>query len=139
MQPNSSLQRLAVLLAIVLFIVLYGWLLVSTLLASDPLEPSAMISVTLPILSGALGLVLALGLGVDPTVRGATSFRDRLRKMWALDTLLFSGAVVYLLAGITGLIVWGAQGDLTPELVTVIALTVIGYLGAAVTASARPR
>jgi hypothetical protein len=94
----------------------------------------------LPILSGALGLVLALALGVDPKtkLRGA-SLSQRLKALFlTTDKLLLLGAWVYALSAVAGIAVWVHKDTVTPALVTTVVLTVVGYAGATVTALARP-
>ena len=89
-----------------------------------------------PVLSGALGLVLALSLGVDAKL-SATTFWGRLKQVFEVPGLLRVGAVTYLISALFGGVVWGIQGDTTPALVTSVVLTVAGYAAAAVTALAR--
>jgi hypothetical protein len=82
--------------------------------------------------------MLAHGLGVDPKTKlQGRGLRALIRAFFSTDILLIVGAVVYLLSGIVGIVVWIHAGDeVTPALLTTISLTVIGYIVAAGTALA---
>jgi hypothetical protein len=117
---------------------LFGALLEDTLDADKAFEPDDFTSTITPLLSGALGLVLAVSLGVEVKAAGARAgLVDRLKALFKTETLLVVGAVIYLVSGIAGGYVWRKQGDVTPDLVTAVVLTVAGYLVATVTALAR--
>jgi hypothetical protein len=138
-QPDPKLQRFAILLVVVGFAGLFTWLLIDTLRADASFEPRGVQTVLIPLFAGALGLVLALALGVDPKSRQSQSVRDVLRYLfWSDDGLLRLGAFVYLGAAVLGAIVWGIQQDETPGLVTAIVFTTAGYLAAVITSRARP-
>jgi hypothetical protein len=138
MKPSPVLQWIALALLIVAYGGLFGWLLKDTWDHSAAFDVRSVQTHVTPILSGALGLVLALALGVDPKTRiRGENLRERLRALFAVRGLLLAGAVVYLVSAIVGGIVWGIKEDVTPALVTTIVLTVAGYLAATVTAMAR--
>ena len=137
MTPNPALQKLAVVLVIIGFGGLFGWLLGDTVAHEQEFEPRTVQTVLTPVLSGALGLVLALALGVDPVSVREESFLGRLKRIVDVRSLLLLGGLVYLCAGLAGAVIWGLKGDVTPDLVTALTLTVFGYLAATVTALAR--
>lgn len=60
-----------------------------------------------------------------------------LANLFAMELLLQLGAIVYLLAGLAGAVVWWHNGDAMPDTAKAIALTVFGYVAATVTARAR--
>ena len=108
MKPVKGIQWLAVLVAILGFGGLYFSLLIDVWDADAVVQPRDIQVTITPILSGALGLLLALALGV-----------------------------VYLLAGLAGAVVRWHNGDAMPDTAKAIALTVFGYVAATVTARAR--
>jgi hypothetical protein len=138
MKPNKTLQRLALLIVIFGFAGLFAWLLIDTLRADAPFDPSDLQTALTPVLSGALGLVLALSLGVDTGGADTKDTTSRWRRLWDnIDAFLVLGAIVYLISGVAGAIVWGIKDEVTPALVTAIVLTIGGYLAATMTALAR--
>jgi hypothetical protein len=141
MKPNPVLRGLVVVVVVVGYAWLFGALLLDTLDADKAFEPGEFTSQAVPILSGALGLVLAVALGVEIKAAGlADATRvGRLKALLRIDNLLLAGAIVYLFSAAAGGYVWNEQGgDITPELVKVVVLTVIGYGAATVAAAARP-
>jgi cytochrome bd-type quinol oxidase subunit 2 len=128
-KPHPGMIKLAIVIATGVFVALFAWLLVDTWRANAALEPNPMQLFLTPIFSGALGLVLALSLGVEPAARGEAWFTEK--------RLLLIAAVIYLVAAVVGGVVWAFRQDETPELVSALVLTVAGYLAASVTAAAR--
>jgi hypothetical protein len=130
MTPNPVLQRFALVLVITGYAALFGWLGADTWHHSAKFDVRTAFTATIPPLAGALGVMLAHGLGVDPKTRlrfgGGRSF---LVSLLDTDRLLLAGAVVYMLSGIAGIAIWIHKGDdVTPALLSTIALTVVGYL-----------
>ena len=130
MKTNPVLQRFALCLVIAGYGLLFGWLAVDTWHHSAKFDVKGAFTATIPPLAGALGVMLAHGLGVDPKTKlRGPRLRDRLRGFFSTDVLLTVGAIVFLLSGIAGIVVWIHKGDdVTPALLTTIALSVIGYL-----------
>lgn len=127
---------MAVALAVIAFVVLYGSLLKDTMDASTKVEPTDVQTALIPLLSGGLGLLLALALGVEPKPRART-FRARIREILNARGLLLTAAAVYMAAGVIGAVVWNSNRDVAPDLLTAIVLTVFGYIAAALTAAGR--
>jgi hypothetical protein len=138
MQPNKKLQGMALLAVMALFLWIFGALLVDTWRATQPVKPGSADTAIIPILSGGLGLVLALALGVDPSLSRTGPWHARLKAAFSLANMLTASAVVYLVAGLAGVVVWQEKGDVTPDLVTAVSLTVVGYAAATLAALARP-
>jgi H+/Cl- antiporter ClcA len=135
MVPNPALVKLAIVVVTGAFCALFGWLLVDTVNTEASFQPTDMQVVLTPIFSGALGLVLALALGVEPGARDKT--RSWIEDVFTTKRLLLAAAVIYLLAAVVGGVVWGLNEDFTPDLVKALVLTVAGYLAAAVTGAAK--
>ena len=138
MKPSAALRAFALFLVVAGYALLFGALLMDTMNADETYEPGDFTTAIIPLLSGALGLVLAVSLGVEVKNAGvAATWWDRVKALLNVRGLLLLGAVVYLLSGAAGGYVWYKQDDLTPDLVTAVVLTVAGYLVATVTALAR--
>lgn len=141
MKPVQGIQWLAVLMAILGFGGLYFSLLIDVWDADALVKPRDIQITITPILSGALGLLLALALGVEPQALSSQGFSGNLKalisKLLEVELLLKVGACVYLLAGLAGGVVWWHNGDAMPDTAKAIALTVFGYVAATVTARAR--
>ena len=137
MKPMPGMVWGSIVGVIVAFAILWTWLLVDTWNATTELEPSGIQTSLTPILAGALGLLFALSLGVDPKLKAAPGLWARLKALFTTDALLVLGAVVYGLAALAGVVVWAKAGDDTPELVSSLVLVAAGYAVAAMTALAR--
>ena len=137
MKPNPVLQRFALLLVIAGYGLLFSWLAVDTWNHSAKFDVGGGLTATVPPLAGALGVMLAHGLGVDPRTKLTGDFSDWIGGLFSTEVLLTVGAIVFLLSGIAGIVVWIHKGDdVTPALLTTISLSVIGYLVAAAIAMA---
>lgn len=139
MTVDHGLQRFALALVTLVYLGLFGWLLVDTLNADAAFEPSDIQRTVIPVLTGSLGLVLALALGVEAKTRllAAASPKERFAALWTVKGLLRLGAGAYLLSALLGGLVWGIKEDVTPDLVTTVVLIVAGYLAAAMSTLAR--
>lgn len=134
MTAHPFLVRSSLVLLMVAYAILFGWLAADTWHHSAKFDPQPAFTAAVPLLAGALGVMLARGLGVDPTRRiQGKNFGEKLRSFFTTDILLLSGAAVFLLSGIAGLIVWIHKGDVTPALLSTITLTVLGYMAASAT------
>jgi hypothetical protein len=132
--------RVALVLVILAWVALFGSLLVETALADELVDPGGAETAFIPLLSGALGLALAVKLGVDPKVRDQDKWWKRLWAVFTPERLVGIGAGIYAISGLLGLIVWWVNEDATPDLVSTVALTVFGYAASAVTVVlAKPR
>jgi hypothetical protein len=129
---------IAIVGVIVAYIALFTSLLIDTWHHTAKFEPHGIQTFVTPLLSGALGLVLALSLGVDPDkkIRGAT-LRDRLKALLASDKILLFGGAVYFASAFAGGYVWYHKDEVTPALVSTVVMTVAGYAVAAMAAIAR--
>ena len=137
-KPSPFMIWFAVLIVVLGYIGIFGWLLVDTLRHSASFDVRPAQSYVLPPFAGALGLVLALSLGVDPTKKiYGRSLKERLKRLLSVDHILLFGGIAYLVSAVAGFIVWAVKGNITPELVTTVVLTVVGYLAAAATQIAR--
>jgi hypothetical protein len=135
---SPAFQKVAIVTVALAYGGLFGWLLADTLHHSGPFDPRPVQANVIPILAGALGLVLALALGVDPNTRiQGTGLVHWLRQLLAFRRLLLFGALVYLASAIAGGVVWGIKDNTTPTLVTAVVLLVAGYFAGAVTAATR--
>jgi hypothetical protein len=137
MTPNPFLLRVAIVAVIVGFVVFFGWTLVDTWNASGLYEPNSLQLFITPTLAGALAVGTALQLGVEVKAAEAKSWSERLLAFFSIKRLITLGAVVYLIAAGVGVFVWAKRMDETPELVSALVLTAIGYLAAAYAAAAR--
>ena len=138
MKPNRFIQWIALAIVILGYAGLFTWLLADTLDHSSSFDVRPVLTYVTPIFSGALGLILALSLGVEPKTESiGTGIVAWIKSLFGVPKLLLLGAIVYLASGVAGAIVWGIKGDVTPELVTTVILTVAGYLGATAAALAR--
>jgi hypothetical protein len=138
MTPNPFLLRVAIVAVIVGFVVFFTWTLVDTWNASGLYEPNSLQLFITPTLAGALAVGTALQLGVE--VKAAVppkSWTERLLAFLSIKRLITLGAVVYLIAAGAGIFVWAKRMDETPELVSALVLTAVGYLAAAYAAAAR--
>lgn len=130
-RTDPVLQRFGMLILELAFAAMFSVLLIQTLSADSEVSVPPMVNILTPVFAGALGLLLARALGVEPSVTGAADLWGRIRAILSTTSgLLRLGAWIYLLAGLAGGIVWGIKGSLTPELVTVLVLTTAGYLAA---------
>jgi hypothetical protein len=136
-KANPKVQQVAILLVIAAFVGLFGSLLWETWEASSEIEVDGIQAAATPLLAGALGLLLALALGVEPKMRDARSWKERLRALVTINALLTLGAVVYMLAAVAGGIVWWKKGDITPDMVSTLVLAAIGYAVAAIAVLSR--
>ncbi|MEX1026896.1 MAG: hypothetical protein WD049_02655, partial [Candidatus Paceibacterota bacterium] len=115
------------------------WRATQTLTSTDAFSPAPVVSILTPVFAGALGLLLARSLGIDPRLVNITGGWQRIRAIFmSTPALLRAGAWIYLLAAVAGGVVWGFNSSTTPELVTVIVLTAAGYVAATVTTLAQP-
>ena len=136
--PNPFLLRVALLAVIAGFAAFFTWLLIDTWNASGLYEPNSLQLFITPTLAGALAVGTAIQLGVEPrAVAVPPSWQDRLLAFLSVKRLIGLGAVVYLIAAGAGLFVWARRMDETPELVSAIVLTAVGYLAAAYASAAR--
>ena len=131
MKPSPALQRFALALLIAGYAFLFSWLLVDTWHHSATFDVPAPFTATVPLLAGALGVILAHGLGVNPLTKiQGNTFGEKLGSFFSTDRLLAIGAIVYLVLGIVAIAVWIKKDTVTPALVSTIGLTVVGYLAA---------
>lgn len=137
MKPNDTLQRIALVVVMAGFVWIFGSLLRDTWHATATVNPGPADTAILPILSGGLSLVLALALGVDPKLIRTGTWGQKLKAAFSADNLLTVCAFVYLVAGLAGVVVWREKGDITPDLVTAVSLTVVGYASATLAALTR--
>ena len=137
-KPSPTIAWFAIVGVIVAYMALFTSLLVDTWDHTAKFEPRGVQTFVTPLLSGALGLVLALALGVDPNkgIRGKT-LREWLKGLFATDKILLFGAAIYLASAFAGGFVWWKKDEVTPALVSTIVMTVAGYAAAAMTAIAR--
>jgi uncharacterized membrane protein len=138
MKPIRAMRWLAILIVTAGYAGLFTWLMVDTWNNSGSFDPRSVQTYLLPPLSGTLGLLLALSLGVDPHQQlTLTGLREQLRAILSTHRLLVAGAFIYLASGVAGAVVWGFRQNSMPTLATAIVLTVAGYLAASVAASGR--
>jgi peptidoglycan/LPS O-acetylase OafA/YrhL len=138
MQPNPFILRLGILAVIAGFAALFAWLLWDVWYSSTtPYDPNDLQVYLIPPVAGALGIGLALQLGVSPKIEGEPGWKDRLWSLIDPKRLIGLGSIVLFVAVVVGIFVWASREDETPELVTTLILTVVGYLVAAYAAAAR--
>lgn len=137
MTPNPFLLRVAIVAVIVGFVVFFTWTLIDTWNASGLYQPNNLQLFITPTLAGALAVGTALQLGVEPRRAAPTNWTERLLAFFSIKRLITLGAVIYLIAAGVGIFVWARRMDETPELVSALVLTAVGYLAAAYAAAAR--
>jgi hypothetical protein len=137
-KPSPTIIWIAILGVIVAYVLLFASLLIDTWHHADKFEPRGVQTFVTPLLSGALGLVLALSLGVDPDkkIRG-DSLRARLKSLLASDKILLLGGFIYLVSAFAGGYVWYHKDNVTPAIVSTVVMTVAGYAAAAMAGIAR--
>src|SRR5688572_15956787 len=116
MQPNPYMLRLAMMAVIAGYAALFGWLLWDVWYSSsEPYAPNDLQAYLIPPLSGALGIGLAMQLGVEPKIEGAPDWKEKLAAFFSPKRLLGLGSIVLGAGIVVGIFVWASRQDETPE------------------------